>query len=83
MTFRLRAAQIADLEQLYEMAKLTGGGFTNLPADRTALTRKLERAEEAFARTYDDLGDDQFTLCLLYTSPSPRDRYGSRMPSSA
>ena len=23
------------------------------------------------------------TDCLLYTSPSPRDRYGSRMPSSA
>ena len=23
------------------------------------------------------------TGCLLYTSPSPRDRYGSRMPSSA
>ena len=22
-------------------------------------------------------------VCLLYTSPSPRDRYGSRMPSSA
>lgn len=70
MTFRLRAAQIADLEQLYEMAKLTGGGFTNLPADRTALTRKLERAEEAFARTYDDLGDDQFTLVLENTETS-------------
>ena len=25
----------------------------------------------------------QFKNCLLYTSPSPRDRYGSRMPSSA
>ena len=25
----------------------------------------------------------QFCTCLLYTSPSPRDRYGSRMPSSA
>ena len=25
----------------------------------------------------------QTILCLLYTSPSPRDRYGSRMPSSA
>ena len=25
----------------------------------------------------------KFTGCLLYTSPSPRDRYGSRMPSSA
>ena len=26
---------------------------------------------------------DQFFLCLLYTSPSPRDISGSRMPSSA
>ena len=25
----------------------------------------------------------QYTLCLLYTSPSPRDRTRSRMPSSA
>jgi arginine N-succinyltransferase len=67
VTFRLRAAHIIDLEHLYEMAKLTGGGFTNLPADREALTRKLERAEQAFARTNDDLGDDQFTLVLENT----------------
>ena len=26
---------------------------------------------------------DKQNICLLYTSPSPRDRYGSRMPSSA
>ena len=26
---------------------------------------------------------DQFTSCLLYTSPSPRDKRQSRMPSSA
>ena len=26
---------------------------------------------------------DFLKICLLYTSPSPRDRYGSRMPSSA
>ena len=26
---------------------------------------------------------DQTTACLLYTSPSPRDRQKSRMPSSA
>ena len=25
----------------------------------------------------------RFTVCLLYTSPSPRDQRGSRMPSSA
>ena len=27
--------------------------------------------------------EGEFTLCLLYTSPSPRDRQKSRMPSSA
>ena len=26
---------------------------------------------------------DSFKVCLLYTSPSPRDQRGSRMPSSA
>ena len=29
------------------------------------------------------LADDTFMTCLLYTSPSPRDRTRSRMPSSA
>ena len=28
-------------------------------------------------------GSNQFIFCLLYTSPSPRDQRGSRMPSSA
>ena len=27
--------------------------------------------------------DDQINICLLYTSPSPRDQEASRMPSSA
>ena len=64
MTFRLRAARPADLEALYEMAKLTGGGFTNLPPDRAALRAKLERAEAAFARPDDTLADEQFVLVL-------------------
>ena len=28
-------------------------------------------------------GEDAYKTCLLYTSPSPRDQRGSRMPSSA
>ena len=64
MSFRLRAARPDDLEPLYEMAKLTGGGFTNLPADRKALARKLERAEVAYARDEDTLADEQFVLVL-------------------
>ncbi len=67
MTFRLRAARASDLEHLYEMAKLTGGGFTNLPADRSSLGGKLERAEKAFARHDDTLGDEQFVLVLENT----------------
>ena len=33
--------------------------------------------------TSDSLVDESFRLCLLYTSPSPRDLSTSRMPSSA
>jgi len=64
MTFRLRAARPDDLEPLYEMAKLTGGGFTNLPADRKALAKKLARAEAAYANQGEELGDEQFVLIL-------------------
>ena len=64
MTFRLRAARLSDVEHLYEMAKLTGGGFTNLPADRKALTAKLERAATAFENSGDELADEQFVLVL-------------------
>ena len=72
MTFRLRAAHVRDLEPMYEMAKLTGGGFTNLPADRKALATKLERTDEAFARADDTLADEQFVLVLEDTAaPHP------------
>jgi arginine N-succinyltransferase len=64
MTFRMRAARSTDLQSLYEMAKLTGGGFTNLPPDRNSLAAKLERTAAAYARTGDVLGDDLFVLVL-------------------
>ena len=32
---------------------------------------------------FDPAGDVEPVACLLYTSPSPRDRQKSRMPSSA
>ncbi|WP_114520481.1 arginine N-succinyltransferase [Altererythrobacter sp. ZODW24] len=68
MSFIIRAAKTEDLQPLYEMAKLTGGGFTNLPPDRKALTTKLERSASAFARPIDaELGDDQFVLILENT----------------
>ena len=39
-------------------------------------------AGSADAARYGTL-DDAYNCCLLYTSPSPRDQRGSRMPSSA
>ncbi len=64
MTFIIRPARMSDLQHLYEMAKLTGGGFTNLPPDRMSLTAKLERSEAAFARDGDGLADELFVLVL-------------------
>ena len=64
MSFRLRASRTDDLEHLYEMAKLTGGGFTNLPPDRDALGEKLEVSATAFANTGDELVDETFVLVL-------------------
>ncbi len=64
MTFRIRPAGPRDLKHLYEMAKLTGGGFTNLPADRKALAAKLERSHAAFERDADTLDDELFVLIL-------------------
>ena len=64
MTFRIRAATQRDLQYLYEMAKLTGGGFTNLPPDRRALATKVERSSVAFARDEDTITDELFVLVL-------------------
>ena len=44
MSFIVRAARLDDLAALYQMAKSTGGGFTNLPPDRPTLKAKLARA---------------------------------------
>jgi arginine N-succinyltransferase len=64
MTFVIRAASGDDLQALYEMTKLTGGGFTNLPADRNSLRGKLERSAKGFARQGNEPEDDLFVLVL-------------------
>ena len=68
MTHIIRPATASDVQHLYEMAKRTGGGFTNLPPDRKALTAKLERSAEAFARKDDTVGDDLFVFVLEDTA---------------
>jgi arginine N-succinyltransferase len=64
MSCRVRPSRPGDLDAIYEMAKLTGGGFTNLPADRGALAAKLARAADAFAKGEDAPGDELYMLVL-------------------
>ena len=49
------------------------------------LRRKKNEAARGIgaAKKSGDEAEAQRILCLLYTSPSPRDQRGSRMPSSA
>ena len=57
--------------------KLTDQGRTLYEHTR-AIMNQLDEAASAVAERADELKG-----CLLYTSPSPRDRQKSRMPSSA
>jgi arginine N-succinyltransferase len=64
MTFRVRPAHGDDFRAIYEMAKLTGGGFTNLPPERATLVAKLARSEASFAREDDGQSGDLYMFVL-------------------
>lgn len=64
MSFRIRPVANDDFQAIYEMAKLTGGGFTNLPPDRGTLVEKIVHSEEAFGREGDRQSDDCFMMVL-------------------
>lgn len=64
MNYVIRAAKPGDLQSIYEMAKLTGGGFTNLPPDKKALRAKLERTEASFASDKEYPSDELYLLVL-------------------
>ena len=65
---------------IFSVLLLTGNldGQTG-SGDATSVTGDTTSA----AAGVDDPTADSFPACLLYTSPSPRDRTRSRMPSSA
>ena len=55
--------------------------FNTDPVESTEIVKEQKRKEQIQKLT-DDVSKD-YDYCLLYTSPSPRDRQKSRMPSSA
>ena len=85
--------EAVDPETVEEVRKRIGGVFHLIlvppgsPQTKPrALNFAMHRARGDFVTIYDaeDIPDPgQLKACLLYTSPSPRDRQKSRMPSSA
>ena len=70
-------------EQAYRivLSGLLGLGTTRLNGDGSHAT--LARGENTLHGVSAETLLEQATGCLLYTSPSPRDKRQSRMPSSA
>jgi len=64
MSFRVRPATGEDFRAIYQMAKLTGGGFTNLPPERATLVAKLERSDKSFSRKQDSQTGDLYVFVL-------------------
>jgi arginine N-succinyltransferase len=64
MSYRVRPATAEDHKAIYQMAKLTGGGFTNLPPDRATLVAKLDRSEKSFARQEESQAGDLYMFVL-------------------
>ena len=62
------------------------GGFASQAARELEMKKeqlKLAMLELDLAERRERIANQQAERCLLYTSPSPRDQRGSRMPSSA
>ncbi len=64
MSWRVRAATGADVAGLCELARMTGGGFTNLPQDEGALAERLAWSDASFARA-EDKPDNELYILLL------------------
>ena len=47
------------------------------------ITEKFPEIERFVKDVEELVNSKEYHICLLYTSPSPRDQRGSRMPSSA
>lgn len=87
MSWRVRPARAADLPALMDLARLTGGGFTNLPADAAALAERLAWSDASFVRI-EAAPDDELYILLLEQTATGRiggcgmvfSRIGARWP---
>ena len=78
------ASATGHTEDIAERLKVLLPGSELKDLDRIDFTEELEESEALVCCTPTwNTGSESKRSCLLYTSPSPRDISGSRMPSSA
>ena len=75
-----KAKEISDSQELKFYAGISGG--TKMMIVGSALAAINDDISTYYVNK-ESLEDSDNLFCLLYTSPSPRDQRGSRMPSSA
>ena len=68
----------------WSVGRIPLGGYVKFLGDAGAASNPdVEALDELKSQFEDDESVAISDICLLYTSPSPRDQRGSRMPSSA
>ena len=72
------------MKDILVVGKLKEGAFEKFMGFMQSDEGMAERKKVAdVSKTIASVSPDKSTICLLYTSPSPRDATLSRMPSSA
>lgn len=60
----MRPAREGDFRDIHEMAKVSGGGMTNLPSDEKALRAKIDVALNSYAKQATKPGGEAYMLVL-------------------
>ena len=79
----MSANATADLDRLLLLGRLVDQRLVDVRDHAAARDRGLDERVELLVAADGELEVARRDACLLYTSPSPRDRTRSRMPSSA
>ena len=69
-----------NIEKIHEMVEYACEDITGVSSSQVEMSSGLQFYD---GMTTDEIQKILIKSCLLYTSPSPRDRQKSRMPSSA
>ena len=92
----VRLAKVKDCQEIYDLIKDGDSGMTTLPKSKDEVLERIRWSKKSLNKKIKRPDKDSYffvlkennkivgiSACLLYTSPSPRDRQKSRMPSSA